>query len=127
MKLKMKNKWRNFYKQEDLIFYVVILGYLLFHMVILPSGDDLHRIQLYSSVSYGEVLRQTIDFCTEVSPRYFIYFVVNTLIYIKGGFIIWKIMDCVMIFILMKSLSYLFVKNKKLNIVVALLDRKSVV
>lgn len=72
-------------------------------------------------MSFWEMIVYTIDYCNTISPRYLIYFLVNTFIYIKYGFWIWKILDCIMIFVLMKCISYLFVKNKELNIIVGLL------
>lgn len=115
MSIKIRQKLEN-----DGIFCCLIAILFLFHLGIKPGGDDIGRISSYSVISYKDVLIDTWNFC-QGHPRYFTYFIVGTLCHLKFGFFIWKILDCVILYIIVKSISYLFVSNKKLNILVALL------
>lgn len=115
----MYNKINQIFKQDKIFFWLMLI-FTIFHFMIKPGGDDLGRISSYSAMPYKEVLLDTWRFC-ERQPRYFTYFIVGTLCHLKYGFLIWRIADCIVLFIIMKSISYIFVNNKEINILVALL------
>ena len=115
----MCNRIQKIAKQDGFFIILVFISFL-FHLAMKPGGDDIGRISAYSTMSYKDVLIDTWNFL-EGQPRYFTYLIVGTLCHLKYGFWIWRVTDCIIIFIILKSISYLFVKNKDLNLLVGIL------
>lgn len=115
----MLNKLRQT-AREDALFYCLVAIYAIFHFAIQPSGDDLDRIAIYTAIPYKNVLWDVAYMCT-VSHRWITYFIVFSLCHLRFGLLLWSILDSFVLFVILKCISYLFVNDKRLNLLVALL------
>lgn len=114
----MVNKWKAILEKEGL-FITVMLLFVIFHFLVQPGGDDLGRMNV-SGWTYREVIRDTLNFC-KGHPRYLVYFTLNTLCWLPGGVFLWRVLDCVMLGIIIKSLVKLSERKEKVENLVILL------
>lgn len=112
---------KKFLNKDDYPFYLLTVLFLVVHLFYPMVCDDLTRIQQFKSAGFKEVFWGMIDYSNTLSPRYITHVFVYFLLWMKYGRIIWILLDCLSIFVIAKTLSYLFIKNKKLNIIIAML------
>ncbi len=116
-----KNKTKLVDFREEAPFLLVAALVFILVSQVGEFGDDASRRIIYSDMSLVEVLRYSLKSSLNVSMRIVSYFIVDILIWLKNGILIWRVLNSVMIFILLKSTSYVFIDNKKYNVFLSFL------
>lgn len=107
--------------KRNYLFIIFVLGVFVLHLSMNATADDIQRIDTFRDMSLKDVWAYTLNKCNTVSHRYITYFIVNTMLYIRHGFFLWRVLDTIVIFMLLKTISYLFISNKNVDKLLLLL------
>lgn len=107
--------------EKEYRYILYVLGVFIIHLCINATNDDIYKMNLFSEMSLKDVWDYTLNICNSVSRRYITYFIGNTILYVKHGFFLWRVLDSLVIYILLKSISYIFISNKNIDKLLLLL------
>lgn len=108
-------------KRNDFVFIFVAVLFYFIALVTPIFGDDATRTAAYAKMSFSEMLDFSWQTSMSISMRIVPNFIVDLLIWIKNGYFIWQILNSLMIYALLRITSYIFIQDKRMNMLLAFL------
>lgn len=108
-------------KRNDFVFIFTAILYLAVTFMTPQFGDDVTRAAAYSSQSFFEMLKTSWQYSVDVSMRFVLHFIIDIFLWVQNGYFIWRILNAFVIYVLLRVTSYIFIKDKKMNMLLAFL------
>ncbi len=108
-------------KRNDFVFIFVAMLFYFIALITPIFGDDATRTIMYEKLSFTEMAGLSWQSSMGVSMRIVSNFIVDTLIWMQNGYFIWQILNSIMIYALLWTTSYIFIHDKRMNLLLAFL------